>query len=129
MTALPCEKEPRMACWTQWIRTSTSFLHQWWQSPRTVGAICSSSKQLAQWMQIASEGWVVEIGGGTDAVTAALLRSGRLIQFSHALRAKSPWHVAGLDRIASETVWFNLPPARIEVLQSCRSIAARPSLR
>ena len=46
----------------------------------------------------------------------ALAPSGRLVQFTYALRGPSPWQVSGLARQHSERVLANLPPARIDVL-------------
>lgn len=189
---------------------AAAFLREWWRSPRAVGAICPSSLRLtdrmAQWVEVASDGWVVELGGGTGAVTAALLRSGvprdrlivieqsihfvrhlrrrfpgvriihgdaadvgtategvlpvrtivsglplrclpadavrrishacarvlaakgRLIQFTYAPRGISPWHAASLNLIASETVWLNLPPARIEVFIPTTALQHSPTI-
>ena len=167
------------------------------RDPAAIGAICSSSTALANrmaaWVDPAAEGWVIELGGGTGAITAALLRhgvavnrlivieksrrlarhlcarfpgirilqgdaadigalskgdlpvaavvsglplrsmpaaavrrvteacalalgpEGRLIQFTYRVRAPSAWLAAGLNQAASEMVWSNLPPARVEV--------------
>lgn len=52
---------------------------------------------------------IVQAGAGVLDANA------RVVQFTYARRACSPWSVAGLHRIGSETVWRNLPPARIEV--------------
>lgn len=38
-----------------------------------------------------------------------------VIQFTYALRGVSAWLAAGLTWTARETVWGNLPPARVEV--------------
>ena len=46
----------------------------------------------------------------------ALPAQGRLIQFTYALRAPSPWQQAGLQLLSRERVVFNLPPARVDVL-------------
>ncbi len=49
-------------------------------NPRAVGAACPSSARLAQaianQVKVPCEGLIVELGGGTGAVTAALLRRG-----------------------------------------------------
>lgn len=191
--------------YARWINSDASFLREWWRSPRDVGAICPSSVRLAgrmvQWVQPAPTRWVVELGGGTGTVTAALLRCGvppnrlivierslrfvrhlrnlfpcvrivhgdaadaaaatgalpvntivsglplrslpaaavhritetcarllpadrRLIQFTYAPHARSPWLAANLELIASETVWLNLPPARVEVFRSGIGVAS-----
>lgn len=167
------------------------------REPAAIGAICSSSawlaNRMAAWVDPEQEGWVIELGGGTGAITAALLQhgiganrliviekskrlarhlcnrfpgiriihgdavdigtmttggmlvaavvsglplrslpsdvvskitnacalalgpKGRLIQFTYAPRRPSAWLTAGLIQAASEMVWINLPPARIEV--------------
>ncbi len=165
------------------------------RDPAAIGAICSSSTSLANrmaaWVDPEQEGWVIELGGGTGAITAALLRhgvavdrliviekskrlakhlrarfpgihilqgdaadigaiskgdvaavvsglplrsmppdavsrvttacattlgaKGRLIQFTYWPRPPSPWLSAGLIQAASDMVWRNLPPARVEV--------------
>ncbi|OIR00857.1 ribosomal RNA small subunit methyltransferase A [mine drainage metagenome] len=167
------------------------------RDPAAIGAICSSSASLARrmatWVDPKQEGWVIELGGGTGAITAALLQhgvavdkliviekskrlarhlrarfrgihvfqgdaadigtitkgglavaavvsglplrsmpadavsrvttacamtlgpKGRLIQFTYWPRTPSAWLTAGLSQAASEMVWGNLPPARVEV--------------
>ncbi len=49
------------------------------------------------------------------ACTGVLNANSRVVQFTYAPRAGSAWSAAGLHRMASEAVWRNLPPARIEV--------------
>jgi phosphatidylethanolamine/phosphatidyl-N-methylethanolamine N-methyltransferase len=51
------------------------------------------------------------------AGTSALIKGGRLIQFTYNLRGRSPWASVGLKQIQSERVLANLPPARIDILQ------------
>lgn len=167
------------------------------RDPGAVGTICSSSEPLAErmaaWVDPQQEGWIIELGGGTGAITAALLKrgigadqliviekskllaqhlrerfpgiciihgdaadihtitsggeaaaavvsglpmhslsadvvskisnacvmalgkNGRLVQFTYWPRIASAWPAAGLLRVACETVWNNLPPARVEV--------------
>lgn len=50
------------------------------RTPKAIGAVCSSSQRLANrmaaWIDVRQEGWVIELGGGTGAITAALLRHG-----------------------------------------------------
>lgn len=173
-----------------------AFVRAWVRDPAAVGAICPSSArlalQIAQQVDLGADGWVVELGAGTGAVTAALLRHGvrperlvviersaclvrhlrrrfpqlrvirgdaaqgsalidheavaalvsglplrslpaaqvalitqawstaagphlRVIQFTYALRGASAWGAAGMQRAAVQTVWSNLPPARVEV--------------
>ncbi len=179
-----------------WLRPRAAFLRELLHEPRSMGAVCPSSCELAwgmaRWVDPAQAGWVIELGGGTGTVTAALLQRGvprerliviersrkfvkhlrhrfpgvrifhadaaeialalggrsvtaivsglplrslpadavsrvvqacagvlnpnsRVVQFTYAPRACSAWSAAGLQRIANETVWRNLPPARIEV--------------
>ncbi|NNM59032.1 MAG: methyltransferase domain-containing protein [Legionellales bacterium] len=56
------------------------LLKEFWKHPQKVGAICPSSPRLARVMarQIdkTRDGWIIEIGAGTGAVTEALLDEG-----------------------------------------------------
>ena len=56
------------------------FLRELVTQPGTVGAICASSPRLAArmaaWVDTAAPGVVVELGGGTGVITAALLARG-----------------------------------------------------
>ena len=55
------------------------FAREWLRSPRKVGAICPSGPALARTMAMLvpqGNGLVIELGAGTGAVTAALLRHG-----------------------------------------------------
>lgn len=56
------------------------FLRELMAQPLAVGAICASSPHLAARMaaqvDLAAGGWVVELGGGTGVITAALLAHG-----------------------------------------------------
>jgi phosphatidylethanolamine/phosphatidyl-N-methylethanolamine N-methyltransferase len=63
----------------------------------------------------------------TRACTRILQPDGRLIQFTYAAGDFSPWLNAGLEKINSETVWVNLPPARIEVFGGPQKLADRAS--
>ncbi len=58
----------------------TTFFKVWFSSPRGVGAVCPSSRGLARRMAsfvpTSGKGLVVELGGGTGVVTAALLEKG-----------------------------------------------------
>ena len=62
----------RIPCYL-WLRELIS-------DPAAIGAICSSSASLANrmssWVDPVAEGWVIELGGGTGAITAALLQHG-----------------------------------------------------
>lgn len=63
----------------------------------------------------------------TRACANILHPGGRLIQFTYASGDFSPWINAGLKKLTSETVWVNLPPARIEVFAGPQSSAeSRP---
>jgi phosphatidylethanolamine/phosphatidyl-N-methylethanolamine N-methyltransferase len=57
-----------------------AFMRAWLRDPAGVGAVCPSSARLAlriaQQVDLGVAGWVVELGAGTGAVTAALLRHG-----------------------------------------------------
>jgi len=61
-------------------RDSRLFLRRWLRNPVTVGAIAPSSRRLADAMArqvpLDPPGWVIELGGGTGVITAALLRAG-----------------------------------------------------
>ena len=174
-----------------------SFFSELVRSPKSIGAICASSKRLgmriAEKIDLQKGGWIVELGAGTGAITRALLLhgipasrlivlekshhfaahlrhcfpairvmqadaadinhilegegpvstvvsglplrslqqckvsritdacvrilpySGRLVQFTYAPYGISPWTKAGLEKLASQIVWQNFPPARIEV--------------
>lgn len=184
---------------TPWLGPRVTFFRALLNEPRSVGAVCPSSGELARrmadWAVPSATGWIVELGGGTGTVTAALLQRGvpperlmvmerslhlvnhlrhrfpglrivhgdaadithallegqpvatlvsglplrsmpaesvakvvqactqvlnadsRVVQFTYAPRACSAWSAAGLHRIANESVWRNLPPARIEVFR------------
>ncbi|MDB5774082.1 MAG: methyltransferase [Herbaspirillum sp.] len=55
------------------------FIREWIAKPTAVGAICPSSRRLAQqiaWQVPDGDGAVVELGGGTGAVTRVLLDCG-----------------------------------------------------
>ncbi|WP_229457990.1 class I SAM-dependent methyltransferase [Massilia glaciei] len=173
------------------------FLREFLRNPGAMGALCPSSERLAariaHQVDLSQEGWIVELGAGTGAVTEALLRHGvrperliviersrylvrhlrsrfpqvrvilgdacdgsaliedcvplaavvsglplrslsaeqvarvtrawcagigpevKVIQFTYAPRGASAWSDAGLTWRTDETVWGNLPPARVEV--------------
>jgi len=61
-------------------RESRLFLSRWLHSPMHVGSIAPSSRRLAdaiaRQVPMDSPGWIIELGGGTGVVTAALLRAG-----------------------------------------------------
>jgi phosphatidylethanolamine/phosphatidyl-N-methylethanolamine N-methyltransferase len=61
-------------------RESRLFLSRWLHSPMHVGSIAPSSRRLAdaiaRQVPLDNPGWIIELGGGTGVVTAALLRAG-----------------------------------------------------
>jgi phosphatidylethanolamine/phosphatidyl-N-methylethanolamine N-methyltransferase len=61
-------------------RDSRLFLRRWLNNPMRVGAIAPSSRRLADAMARlvpdGGQGWVIELGGGTGVIAAALLRAG-----------------------------------------------------
>lgn len=101
------------------------FLRELVTQPAAVGAICASSPRLAErmaaWVDPAAPGVVVELGGGTGVITAALLARGvapaRLVVIEQSaalaahLRRRFPHiHVvhgdaAELDRLAGSAHW------------------------
>jgi len=62
------------------LRRNLDFLRRWLQNPRAVGAVVPSSRSLASAMaaeiDLTAPGAVVELGGGTGNITAALLEAG-----------------------------------------------------
>ncbi len=62
------------------LRRNLKFLRRWLQNPKAVGALVPSGRSLASAMAAEIDpraaGTVVELGGGTGNVTAALLESG-----------------------------------------------------
>jgi phosphatidylethanolamine/phosphatidyl-N-methylethanolamine N-methyltransferase len=62
------------------LTDSTVFLREWLANPQHTGSITPSSPQLAsamaRWLPRDPESFVLELGPGTGAVTAALLKRG-----------------------------------------------------
>jgi len=62
------------------LRRNLSFLRRWLQNPKAVGAVVPSGRRLANAMaaqiDLAAPGAVIELGGGTGNITAALLEAG-----------------------------------------------------
>lgn len=62
------------------LRRNLGFLRRWLKNPRAVGAVVPSSHSLACAMaaeiDLTAPGAVVELGGGTGSITAALLEAG-----------------------------------------------------
>jgi phosphatidylethanolamine/phosphatidyl-N-methylethanolamine N-methyltransferase len=194
----------------QTTEVASTHKHSWWlfakeiwRNPRTMGAVCPSSSQLARVMAksvpLEATGWVVELGAGTGVVTKALLEHGVIpeklitlelsehlanylqvhfpqvtviqgdatqlnqllgekvekvsaivsslpfrslpkkmkleimqqidellfdgglfIQFTYDLRGKMGYLPKHFERIATDFVWYNLPPARVDVFRSHR---------
>jgi len=73
------------------LSDSSLFLREWLANPQRTGSIAPSSPMLtstmARWLPRDSESYVLELGPGTGAVTAALLKRGlredRLIAIEH----------------------------------------------
>ena len=67
------------------------FTREIWANPRAMGAACPSAPALASGMAarvpLERDGLVIELGGGTGAVTAALLKHGVL-----------PWKLVVVER-------------------------------
>lgn len=111
------------AWYARWVGPGASFLREWWRNPGAVGAICPSSNRLAermvQWVQPVPKGWVVELGGGTGTVTAALLRCGvprrrlivieRSLSFVRHLRSRFPGVAATGAALLVNTIVSGLP--------------------
>lgn len=66
--------------WRRSLRDNLSFLKLWLRRPASLGAMLPSGKSLAlamaEQVDPAVPGAVVELGGGTGSITAALLESG-----------------------------------------------------
>ena len=73
------------------LTDSTLFLREWLANPQRTGSVAPSSPQLgaamARWLPRNPDSYVLELGPGTGAVTAALfkhgLREDRLIAIEH----------------------------------------------
>ena len=104
------------------LTDSSLFLREWLANPQRTGSVTPSSPQLAaamaRWLPRDPESFVLELGPGTGAVTAALIRRGlredRLVAIEHNpalakhLRKRFPlahiitgdaWH---MDRLLAE---------------------------
>ncbi len=66
------------------LRRNLSFLRRWLRNPKAVGAVAPSGRSLASAMAAEIDpqapGWVIELGGGTGNITAALLEAGVPLQ-------------------------------------------------
>jgi len=73
------------------LSDSSLFLREWLANPQRTGSVAPSSPMLtsamARWLPRDSESFILELGPGTGAVTAALLKRGlredRLIAIEH----------------------------------------------
>ncbi len=73
------------------LSDTTLFLQEWLVNPQRTGSVVPSSRQLAaamaRWLPRNPESFVLELGPGTGAVTAALLKRGlredRLVAIEH----------------------------------------------
>ncbi|MGH7952298.1 MAG: class I SAM-dependent methyltransferase [Limisphaerales bacterium] len=132
------------------LADSTLFLREWFAHPQRTGSVTPSSPKLAdamaRWLPSNPESFVLELGPGTGAVTAALLKRGlredRLVaiernpKLAKLLRAKFPrahiitgdaWHLNDLLRECREPIYsvgavisslplLNFPPEQAETL-------------
>jgi phosphatidylethanolamine/phosphatidyl-N-methylethanolamine N-methyltransferase len=62
------------------LRRNIGFLRRWLRNPKAVGAVMPSGRSLAgdhgAGVDLTAPGAVVELGGGTGSITAALLEAG-----------------------------------------------------
>lgn len=62
------------------LRRNLGFLRRWLKDPKAVGAVMPSGRRLSSAMvsgiDLAAPGKVVELGGGTGNITAAILKAG-----------------------------------------------------
>jgi phosphatidylethanolamine/phosphatidyl-N-methylethanolamine N-methyltransferase len=132
------------------IADSGLFLREWFADPQRTGSVAPSSRQLAaamaHWLPTDPESFVLELGPGTGAVTAALLKRGlredRLVAIENnptlakLLRKRFPrahiisgdaWHLDSLLRefpepiesvgaVISSLPLLNFPPHEAEAL-------------
>jgi phospholipid N-methyltransferase len=120
-------------------RTPALFLREWLGRPATVGALCPSSPRLARQMAAAvpaGDGLVIELGGGTGAVTQALLDRGvareRLVvierspAFIRHLRRRFPG-VAIVQGDAVRLTRLLSSDARVDAIVSCLPLRSLPA--
>jgi len=76
----PPRSAPRLGPRLDPLRRNLGFLRRWLQNPKAVGAVMPSGRSLATAMvagiDLKAPGAVVELGGGTGNITAALLEAG-----------------------------------------------------
>ena len=132
------------------LTDSTLFLREWLANPQHTGSVTPSSPQLARamarWLPRDPESFVLELGPGTGAVTAALLKRGlredRLVAIDNnptlanhlrkrfplaqiitgdawqmdKLLAELPQPVKSVGAVISSLPLLNFPPAEAEAL-------------
>lgn len=124
--------------WPNAWRVSALFVREWVGRPAAVGALCPSSRHLAREMADAvpdGDGLVVELGGGTGAITAALLERGvaprrlvvveRSLAFVRHLRRRFP----GISIVSGDARQLErlLPPgATVDAIVSCLPLRTLP---
>ncbi|QBR03914.1 class I SAM-dependent methyltransferase [Paraburkholderia pallida] len=119
-------------------RTPALFLREWFGRPATVGALCPSSPHLARRVATAvpaGEGLVIELAGGTGAVTQALLDQGvareRLVvierspAFVRHLQMRFPG-VAIVHGDAARLARLLPSDARVDAIVSCLPLRSLP---
>jgi phospholipid N-methyltransferase len=124
--------------WPNAWRTSALFVREWVGRPTSVGALCPSSPLLARRIANAvpsGEGLVVELGGGTGAVTQALVERGiapaRLVVVERApafvrhLRTRFP-DVSIIHGDATRLDQLLPSDARIDAIVSCLPLRSLP---
>ncbi|WP_179402984.1 class I SAM-dependent methyltransferase [Burkholderia guangdongensis] len=124
--------------WPDAWRTPALFLREWLGRPAVVGALCPSSPYLARRMARAvpaGDGLVIELGGGTGAVTRALLDCGvareRLVVierspvFAGHLRARFPG-VAIVQGDAARLEKLLPPDTPVDAIVSCLPLRSLP---
>ncbi|WP_175691474.1 class I SAM-dependent methyltransferase [Burkholderia anthina] len=124
--------------WPNALRVSALFVREWVGRPASVGALCPSSRRLAREMAEAvpdGDGLVVELGGGTGAVTAALLERGiaprRLVvverspAFVRHLHTRFPG-IAIVPGDARQLERLLSPAARVDAIVSCLPLRTLP---
>jgi phosphatidylethanolamine/phosphatidyl-N-methylethanolamine N-methyltransferase len=132
------------------LSDTTLFLQEWLANPQRTGSVTPSSPRLAaamaRWLPVDPESYVLELGPGTGAVTAALIKRGlreeRLVaiernpKMAQLLRRRFPrahiitgdaWQLDDLLRehhepiervgaVISSLPLLNFPPAKAEAL-------------
>lgn len=127
---------------TKYVRNIAprTFIREFMTRPGTIGAICPSSRFLASYMArqvpLLDDGLVVELGGGTGAVTQAILDQGidpaRLVvvefsrTFVNRLRARFP-HVNVIHGNAADLARFVPRGQRVSAIVSSLPLCSLPA--